>query len=129
MKTVLVWILALLAGAVVPAVLAALAYADVRMFAPVFLVALSHAFVLGVPAALLCRNFGLLGARWALLGGFLIGAIPTAIYLWPIERAAGFNTTLPEYLLVAGGLGCLGALGAFAFWTVFRLTGTMPRAR
>lgn len=121
MKAVLVWILALLIGAVVPALLTVVVFEDLRVLLPAFFITLSHAAALGLPTALLCRGLGLTRARWALIGGFAIGGLPSAIFLW------ADRTSWLDYALFVGGLGCLGALGAFTCWLTFRLSGLLPR--
>lgn len=121
MKTALIWIAALLLGALVPALLVVLAGDDLRLFQPAFLITLSHAVVFGLPALLLYRRLGMTRARWVLLGGFAIGAVPSALFFWA-DRSSWF-----DYAQLVGGVGCLGALGAFTCWLVFRLTGLLPR--
>lgn len=119
MKTALIWILALLMGALVLALLFVVAGADLRLFQPAFFMTLSCAVILGLPMAPLYRKLGLTRARWALLGGFAIGALPLAFW--------ADRTSAIDYAQLVGGLGCLGALGSFSFWLVFRLTGLLPR--
>ena len=121
MKTGLIWILALLMGALVPALMVVLAGYDLGLFQPAFLITFSHMVVLGLPALLLYRSLGLTKARWVMLGGFAIGALPSAMFFWD-ER-----TSWLDHVQLVGGLGCLGALGAFTCWLVFRLTGLLPR--
>ena len=118
MRTVLIWIVALVLGAAAPALLFCLAWGDFAVFLPAFLITLSHAAVFGLPALFIYRYFGMTRARWALMGGFLIGAVPATIYLWPF---AGWL----DFVYLAGGLGCLGALGAFTCWVIFRQTGLL----
>lgn len=123
-------VLSLLAGAVVPALIIAVIFSVSLARSPggnagadakvvellsgaviVFLFALAftaaHAFILGVPLALVLIRFRLV--RWwtCLPGGFLIGAIPSAWAVWP---------DLTSALVMGGGLGAIGGLTCWLAW-------------
>jgi hypothetical protein len=139
MKRAAKWIAALLLGAIVPAALVTFALGSVEVFPPAFAITLGHAVVLGVPTVLLYRRLKWRSPAFALAGGFLIGALPAGLYFWPVDPRHGTNawtgTTLTlldgvptragwvEYLQMLGGFGCLGMLGAIAFWLTLKLTG------
>jgi hypothetical protein len=141
MKRIAKWIAATLLGAIVPAVLVAVALGSVGIFAPAFALTLGHAVVLGLPAALLYRRLNWRSPAYALAGGLVIGAVPAGLYFWPVDPRHGTNawsgTTqtlldgVPtwagwvEYLQMLGGFGCLGALGAVVFWVTLKITGEL----
>ena len=84
----------------------------------VFLVALAHAFFLGLPIALIMQSLGH-AKWWALaLAGFIVGTIPIAL--------AALFTDLPAELEIEGAaglaplMGLCGALGGLVFWLVVR---------
>jgi hypothetical protein len=114
------WCAGLLWGAFVPAVIV-----SAGMLTPHFLpfaigITLVHAFVLGLPVALLFvwrRWTGLLPAVGA---GFLIGLIPIVIFSWPPEIV-----DIRSSALIAGAFGALGSIGAATFWFVLRLCGAL----
>jgi hypothetical protein len=135
------WISAALLGAIVPAALVALAFGSLAVFLPAVAITLGHAVMLGVPAALLYRRLQWRSPVFALAGGFLIGAVPAGLYFWPVERRLGTNAWsgatqtlidgVPtwagwlEYLQMLGGFGCLGMLGAIAFWLTLKVSGEL----
>ena len=133
------WIAALLVGAALPAALVAFALADAWALLPAGAIALGHAVILGLPAALVSRRLKRLTPAFTLAGGFVIGAVPLGIFFWPLDPRAGSNSwsdatqTLVdgvptwagwvEYLQMMGGFGCLGAVGAIVFWLTLKVTG------
>jgi len=119
-KTVLIWILALLLGTMVPALLFALAGGDLWLFRPAFFITLCVGIVLGLPSWALYRRLGLTRARWAMVGGFVIGAIPALVL--PGRES---TTSWLEFGQLVAGFGLLGALGALAYWAAFRVTGSL----
>jgi hypothetical protein len=135
------WIAALLIGAIVPAALVAYALGSAGVFPPALAITLGHAVILGVPAALLYRRLKWRSPAFALAGGLLIGALPAGVYFWPVDPRHGTNawtgTTqtlldgVPtwagwvEYLQMLAGFGCLGALGAIAFWLTLKIAGEL----
>lgn len=139
MRTVVAWLAAVVLGALAPAALVALA--DWRLFLTVAAVTLGHAVILGLPTALLYRRLKWASPEKTLAGGFLIGAIPVGIYLWPVDPTSRVNawsgsvqTTIDgmptgagwvEYLQLLGGFGCLGMIGALAFWLTLKLSGQL----
>ena len=132
---------ALVAGFTVRVLGVPLAFA-LRIALSMGLLALAHAVVLGLPAVMwLLRAGRALSWPAAVVGGFVIGCVPTALWAWPLWRirrgvsASDWNghalvptlvngiPTLAGWLhyarlaLLAGAFGCIGAL---AFWWVRR---------
>ena len=92
--------------------------------------------LLGLPAFLILR-WAKAVKWWSTVGtGFLLGAIPAAIFSWPVHSERNFSAsvngvptiidgvpTLEGWLQFTYGavlLGFLGAAGAMAFWLVWR---------
>ena len=135
------WIVAVLLGATVPAALVTFALDSAGFFPPAVALTLSHAVILGLPLALLYRRLQWRSLAFALAGGFLVGVLPIGVYLWPLDASIGGNAWtgatqtllngVPtwagwiEYLQILGGFGCLGALGAVAFWATLKVTGEL----
>lgn len=75
--------------------------------------------VIGVPAFILLRRFGLV--RWwsALATGFTIGAMIGIIQIWPslnlLPQAMWVGYVMRNFI----GLGVIGAVAAFTFWMVW----------
>ena len=92
MKTVAIWALATVIGAVVAAALAAGAFEDAWAFLPAVTVSSTHAAIFGVPAAVLFRRRGWTSPWAALAGGFVIGVVPLEVYLWLTEVSSGVNS-------------------------------------
>jgi hypothetical protein len=95
----------------------------------------AHVVALGIPAYLLLRCRRVL--RWwsVLLSGFVLGAIPAAVFSWPLRYAGpgssasvnGVDTMIDGIPTTAGWLqyfggvtffGACGLLAAAAFWVV-----------
>lgn len=133
----------LLLGALVPAMVVAALSLDVGLLVPALVVTLGHAFILGLPAALLFHY-----KRWSkpattVAVGFVIGALPIGIFAWPLRPGSGISTAssggptvvdgIPtwlgwlEYLEFAGIFGLLGALGALVFWVTLSACRALPR--
>lgn len=135
------WIVAVLLGAAVPAALVAVALDSAGFFPPAMALTLGHAVILGLPLALLYRRLQWRSPAFALAGGFLIGALPIGVYLWPLDASVGSNAWTDatqtlidgvptragwiEYLQMLGGFGCLGAIGALAFWAALKVSGEL----
>jgi len=134
------WLAALLFAALVPAVLfyVPAASGPPRILSLAFSVALSHALVLGLPAALLFHYFRLRSLVWTAVAGFAIGALPvTALILWtwsgPFNTWTGRTPTvisgvptwagILEYAMFVGGAGFLGIAGAAAFRATLAVCG------
>ena len=110
----------LLWGAFVPA-----AVFSAVMLAPYFMplavgITIAHALVLGLPVALL-----FMWRRWtrlvhALLGGFVIGLAPLAVFSWPPDIENFWISAA-----MALGYGALGAIGAATCWFVLRTCGAL----
>jgi hypothetical protein len=90
-----------------------------------FTVAFAHALVLGLPAYLLLR-WRRLTAWWtSLIGGFVVGSLPYAVFAlpWgaPPEPSLVAAHIIPRftwlhYAGAVGGLGALGMAGGIAAW-------------
>lgn len=110
----------------------------VRNFS-VMVLMVSTAFVvfLGVPAFLLLRWKQLVHWWSAIAGGFLLAALPMALFAWPMRYSHlkgsavinGVHTMIDGVPTVAGWLqyavgivmfGALGAIGGLCFWLVWR---------
>ena len=105
---------------------------------PTFVVALTHAVVLGLPVALVCRAMRWTGWLAALLAGFLVGAAPVGFLRWLLtsSRTAGSGQGVPtiiggvpmrlddiRWVAIAGGFGLAAAL---TFRFVLRRYGVLP---
>ena len=128
-----------------PAALVAFALGSAGIFAPAAAITLGHAVILGMPVALLYRRLRWRSPAFALAGGFVIGALPSGLYFWPVDPRRGTSawsgTTqtlvdgVPtwagwvEYLQMLGGFGCLGALGAIVFWVTLKVTGELKTSQ
>ncbi|MGO1078682.1 hypothetical protein [Inquilinus sp. CA228] len=138
------WVGAILLGALVPAALISMTlggpgHLALSLFA--FVVTLGHALILGLPIALLYR-----AKRWhrpdlSIATGFLIGAIPMGVLIWPLKHSPGSSTRVNgvlvsvdgiptlagwlEFLRILGIFGALGAAGALAFWLMLRWAGAL----
>jgi len=135
------WIAAALLGAIAPAALVAYALGAAEVFAIAVAITLGHVVLLGVPLALLFGRLKWRSPAFALAGGLLIGALPAGLYFWPLDPGGGTSAWsgdtptlidgVPtwagwlEYLVMLGGFGCLGALGAIAFWPTLKVTGEL----
>ena len=116
---------ALVASAVPPLpflVIAVLVQADplaLQFSGVIWLVAVAHVLLLGLPIFFwLCRAGS--ASPWSLLAvGFVLGFVPAAIYSWPGEPVTGY---VLHWLTRFGGpgfMGILGSLSARAFWAVW----------
>ena len=120
------WALALLVGALASA-LAAGAFWGLGLPGrrTGLAIAVGHAVLLGLPAALYFRR-----RRWthvlaAIAGGFVIGAVPIGLYLAGATLVDGKPTVadLLTCLRIAGIGGAFGAPGGLAFWLTLRAFG------
>jgi hypothetical protein len=114
------WIAAVLLGALAPALIVSGLWGDLRILPLAFAVTLGHAIILGLPVALYYR-----AKRWtrlsaAIVGAFLIGAIPVGFLAWPPTWAAwlGHLRSMAEF-------GALGAVGGFVFWATLKSCGLL----
>ena len=91
MKNFVRIILALLTAALAPATVLGLAALDegfafdTRLIA--FTIALAHAVVLGLPAYFCLRELRLMHWWMSIISGFTIGAVPFAIFSWPVKHS------------------------------------------
>lgn len=147
MKTLAVHLLALLLCSALPAMLylgkyfvavllvfwdPALWYQFLSAFALVTAVAAEHAVGLGLPVYFWVQIFSPFTYRVAIVCGFIVGAIPIAIYAWPLDlfgpkssfSVKGVEMTIDGVPTMAGWLyyfewvclyGVLGSSGALMF--------------
>lgn len=114
------------------------------IFALVFIVALLHAVILGLPAYLFLRKKNLVRRRTSIWCGFVIGCLPTALITFPhTSPGEGFisngvkivvnGVTTPagwmEYILGVLQFGVCGMVGAFAAWFVWQRCGVRAHAQ
>jgi hypothetical protein len=98
----------------------------VVFFAPIiFVIALLHGLVLGLPAYLLLGRWRRISAWHAALGGFLIGGLPTAtVIVASIGNAGGDLSILDSLAVSILILGAFGMLAGVVFhWVVRRPAG------
>jgi len=91
------------------------AYFDL-LFQSAFVVALAHAIMLGVPAALIYRRRGWDSLIAVAIGGALIGMLPFSILALILLSPVAL--TQLAFIAMLGGYG---ALGALVFWLTLRL--------
>lgn len=133
---VLKGLIALLAGALVPAMIVVLIFTFIILWAPsgyydvpvdpdvfapyilpagmlvlllTFVITAAHAIIMGVPLGLVFLRFRLIHWWTSLLGGFVIGLLPISIVLWSRPLDA---------LTIGGGLGAVGGITAWLMWTL-----------
>lgn len=112
-----------------------------NLFLLIFIVAIAHAFLLGLPAGLFIKKLNCVSAQSAALGGLLIGAVPITLWLVlaqpPDYSSTGGVVTAIDGVRMADGWwdivrgsgisGASGIIGGLCAWTVWiRLT---PAAR
>lgn len=102
-----------------------------------FVISAAYVIVLGIPAYALLRWRNAV-RWWSTIGaGFILGAIPFALYTWPL-RYSNLHTSATfdgvqtmvngsptmagwlQYLEALSFMGACGAVGALAFWVVAR---------
>jgi hypothetical protein len=110
----------------------------------VFLNALQHALVVGLPIFLICWWMRWVNAITCVLVGFLVGAASGVLPYWPSVQPKGGHVSVrgvplvvdgvptaaawQDFLQTLGFLGLLGATGGIAFWLVLRASGTLAPA-
>jgi hypothetical protein len=89
------------------------------LFVFVYLVASAHSFLLGIPVFLLFKRLNTIHWWTCILGAFLIGGLPIALWrawsesaAWRLFGASGW----PESVM----WGLLGASGGFGFWLLWQ---------
>jgi hypothetical protein len=84
------------------------------LFAPfVFVIAIIHAMVIGLPLALIFNHMRWINPFTTIIGGFVIGALPIGLTMGrDIISAAGWHSVKDTLLL----FGFFGAIGGAAFW-------------
>ena len=117
---------AFVVACVAPAVIFAIWTMSVRTFIPAFLVALAHALFLGLPLFLLLRWKHLVNAATTMLGAFIIGCIPMAIWSLDVSDSELITAEIfgaQGWVSYATGVLIAGALGLAAgivFWFYLR---------
>ena len=112
------WIAAILLAALAPALIVTGLSASLGILPIAFGIALGHAIVLGLPAALFYRAKQWRRLSAAVLGAALIGVVPVGLFAWPLSpgsktsaSADGVATIIDGILTLAGWLGYLKVLG------------------
>jgi hypothetical protein len=116
---------------------------DVRLIPFVFVIALGHAVILGLPAFLLGRSLGRVNLISSGVVGFIIGACPIALLMLPLWLGSNSSASIDAvptisngfptlagwlyYLLSLASFGALGALGGIAFLVILKLAGDTVR--
>lgn len=128
----------LLLSAGVVALLSSVSF-GLRGFNPAFYIALAHACLIGLPLYLILRATRPLGWQTAVIGGFVIGALPVGLLtLGSVDQASigGVATVIDgtrtaagwmQYLTFVAGAGMLGVFGALAFGLTVQ--STLPTRR
>lgn len=106
-----------------------------KWFLICLMVSSAYVVVLGTPTYFVMRRLNAI--RWwsKIIAGFVLGAVPMAIFSWPLQYSGasamsdGVETLVNgvptsagwlQYLLSVACFGGLGAVSAFAFWLVVR---------
>jgi hypothetical protein len=134
------WLGAILLGALIPALIVACMFQEIRILPLAFAVTLGHAVFLGLLVALILRAKRKMQFIPILAGGFLVGGLPGGLFTWPLSplrhtsaSSDGVQTVIngiptlagwAQYGVILGGLGCLGAVGALIFWLTLRSVGS-----
>lgn len=102
-----------------------------------FIVALAHAFILGIPLFLFLRSTRPIGAITCALGGFLVGSVPfgalalTSMFGLQSASSGGKATVVNgvptlagwiEFAYGVGFFGLLGLAGGLTFWAAMRVS-------
>ena len=118
-------------------------FGSAKLVTFVVVIALGHLLLLGVPAFLLLNKRNKISAWSSSTAGFICGASPTAILLWPLWNPEMMTTTshrlgeenivtmiegIPtlagwvEYVLTFSFMGAFGVVAGFCFWMVWSRT-------
>jgi hypothetical protein len=145
-------LIALTAAALAPALVAGLSFIvlgasprlALRLAAFALLLALAHVILLGIPAVLLLQRLHRISWVSSVLAGLMIGALPTAVWAWPLRHAERGVTAsdwnghalvatvvngVPtwagwmQYARLVALAGAFGAVGGVAFWWARRRLG------
>ena len=126
-----------------PALLVGVLSASVEVVTPAFVIALGHAFILGLPLLGIFWRKRWINAFLATLSGFAIGATGIAILTWPLwyqgptAWTGGVQTIVDgvptlagwlEYLQAVVTFGAFGAAGGFMFWLWLAKAHALPGA-
>ena len=129
---------AFVAASVAPAIVFAIWAMSARVLLPAFVVALAHAVLLGVPLFALLRWRNWVNPITTILGAFIVGCIPMAVWSWPLldpelKATASDSTwgqtmidgvpTAAGWLSYASGVlmsGAFGIVAGVAFGSTFR---------
>jgi hypothetical protein len=88
-----------------------------------FIIALLHAFILGLPTYFVLQRFGLTFWWMSMICGFVIALVPFAIFSWPdahVISGVPNYARLIQYIKNSGFLGALGMCGGLAGWLTWR---------
>jgi hypothetical protein len=143
-------LIALLAAALAPAIVAGLSFVvlgasarlALHLAAFALLLALAHVVLLGIPVVLLLQRLWRISWTSSVLAGWVIGSLPTAVWAWPLRHAqrgvtasdwnghalvATLVNGVPtwagwmQYARLVALAGAFGAVGGVAFWWARRL--------
>ncbi len=114
-------------------------FAATNLWLMIFIVALLHAVILGLPAYFFARRFHLTFWWVSIAFGFVIGLVPFAVAFWPMThihagyRAWDGNEMVDylidgtptkagwiNYLYQSSAMGAVGMLSGFVAWLVWR---------
>jgi len=93
-----------------------LSWSDWRMLALVFLIGLAHVVVLGLPIATWLHHLGRLRTMPIAIAGFIVGAVPVAVF-YAAQNHGAWNGL---FLVSALFAGC-GVIAALAFLGIYRV--------
>jgi hypothetical protein len=105
------------------------------VFVITFVIALVHAFLLGLPLFLAFWLKGWINVTTCVASGFTVGAVPDSVVTWPLQHPGLYAGASVDGVpaIIDGGItaagwfgyvepllcfGLLGALAGFAFWVV-----------
>lgn len=107
----------------------------------IFIFSFLHVLVLGIPAFIVGWHFKAIRGWTSIVGAFLIGAMPTAIFLWPLKYPELHSTSsrwdgekmvqtivngVPtitgwtDWISAFTVMGLFGASGGLIFWLIWR---------
>lgn len=111
---------ALLAAAIMPAVVAGISARSIDFGVIVFLIALVHLVVLGIPVYLIGWITKTISLWSTLVAAFVIGAGPSTILLWLWPEYPYSPKNAFEIFRFVSMTGFFGAIGGLTFWLIWR---------